>query len=114
MLWPTSSPSRFRSPPVGFIAPCKPVLVDRPPAGPDWLHEIKHDGYRIARKQGERVTLWTRRGTDYSHKFLRIVAAVRKLRSDEALIDGEAIVLRVDGHSDFEALLTRDGARRAA
>jgi bifunctional non-homologous end joining protein LigD len=114
MLWRTSP--RFRSsPPAGFIAPCKPVLVTEPPAGNEWLHEIKHDGYRIlARKQGPRVTIWTRRGTDYTDKFPRIAEAVRSLSADEALIDGEAVVLRVDGRSDFEALLTRDGAKRAA
>jgi bifunctional non-homologous end joining protein LigD len=113
MLWRTS-PSHFRNPPAGFIVPCKPVLVDRPPAGPDWLHEVKRDGYRIlARKQGQRVTIWTQRGTDYTDKFPRIAAAVRSLCADEALIDGEAVVLCADGRSDFEALLTRGGARRA-
>jgi bifunctional non-homologous end joining protein LigD len=115
MLRRSSSP-RFRSsPPAGFIAPCEPVLVAHPPAGPEWLHEIKHDGYRIlARKRGARVLLWTRHGTDYAHKFPRIMAAVRSLPADEALIDGEAVVLRFDGRSDFEALLTRDGARQAS
>ena len=53
----------FSAPPIGFILPCQPILVTHPPAGPDWLHEMKHDGYRIvARKEGERVTLWTRYG----------------------------------------------------
>ena len=51
-------------PPAGFIVPCQPLLVDKPPAGADWLHEIKHDGYRIiARKEGSRATLWSRHGT---------------------------------------------------
>jgi bifunctional non-homologous end joining protein LigD len=114
MLWRSSSRIR-RSPPAGFVAPCKPVLVAQPPSGPDWLHEVKHDGYRIlARKQGARVTIWTRRGTDYTNKFPRIAEAMRSLRADEALIDGEAVVLRSDGHSDFEALLSRQGTKRAA
>jgi bifunctional non-homologous end joining protein LigD len=114
MLSGTSSRFR-RSLPAGFVVPCKPVLVARPPAGPGWLHEVKHDGYRIlARKQGQQVTIWTRRGTDYTDKFPRIAAAVRSLGADEALIDGEAVVLRFDGRSDFEALLTRDGARQAS
>jgi bifunctional non-homologous end joining protein LigD len=46
------------------------MLVAHPPAGPDWLHEVKHDGFRIlARKDGARVKLWTRRGTDYTDKL---------------------------------------------
>jgi hypothetical protein len=57
MLWRSPSPRFRRNPPTGFILPCNPTLVDRPPAGPGWLHEVKFDGYRIlARKQGERVT----------------------------------------------------------
>ena len=61
MLWRTSPTRSRRSPSTGFIRPCQPRLVDRPPAGSDWRHEVKHDGYRIvARKQGERVTLWSR------------------------------------------------------
>ena len=115
MLWRTSSPLFRRDPPADFIIPCNPKLVSRPPAGPGWLHEIKHDGFRIlARKQGERVTLWTRRGADYTDKLPGIAQAVRRLRADEALIDGEAVVFRPDGSSDFRALLTKRGAERAS
>ena len=114
MSWRNSS-SRFRrNPPHGFVVPCSPTLVGHPPAGPNWLHEVKHDGYRIlGRKRSERVTLWTRRGADYTVKFPAIAQAVRGLRADEALIDGEAVVFRPDGRSDFEALLTKRGAERA-
>jgi bifunctional non-homologous end joining protein LigD len=113
VLWRSSS-SRFPRNPQGFIIPCNPTLVDRSPSGPDWLHEIKHDGFRIlARKQGERVTLWTRRGTDYTDKLGRIADAVRGLPADETLIDGEVVVFRPDGRSDFEALLTKWGGERA-
>jgi bifunctional non-homologous end joining protein LigD len=56
------------------------VLVDRPPAGPGWLHEVKHKGFRIlARKLGERVQVWTRRGTDFTYRFPTIAEAVRGL-----------------------------------
>jgi bifunctional non-homologous end joining protein LigD len=115
VLWRASSPRFRRNPPADFIVPCNPKLVAHPPIGPDWLHEVKHDGYRIlARKQGERVTLWTRRGTDYTDKFPRIAAAVRGLRADEALIDGEAVVFRHDGRSDFGALITKRGGEKAS
>ena len=51
-----------RSEPPGFVRPCEPALIDRPPAGPGWLHEVKHDGFRIiARNEGERVKVWSRR-----------------------------------------------------
>jgi hypothetical protein len=61
-----ASPARWtRIPPVGFVRPCEPTLVDRPPAGADWLHEVKHDGFRIlVRKLGERVKVWSRRKSE--------------------------------------------------
>ena len=50
---------------VGFIAPCLPTNASQPPSGEDWLHEIKHDGFRIiARKGGNRVRLYSRLGND--------------------------------------------------
>ena len=54
MLWRVSPGRSRRTPPVGFILPCQPVLVPKPPAGLGWLHEVKHDGYRIIppRKEG--------------------------------------------------------------
>ena len=89
--------------------------MNRPPAGPGWLHEIKHDGFRIvAWKQGERVTVWSRRGADFTGRFSRIADAVRSLSADEAMIDGEAVVFLDDGKSDFHALLTKNGCEQAA
>ena len=104
-----------RDPPAGFIQPCQPTLVAVPPAGPGWLHEVKHDGYRIlARKQGERVTVWSRRGADFTDRLPRIAEAVRQLPVESALIDGEAVVFRPDGHSDFAALRTKAGGEQAS
>jgi bifunctional non-homologous end joining protein LigD len=92
------SPARSRRPPpAGFIQPARPLLTTTTRSGPEWAHEIKHDGYRlIARKDAGRVVLWSRYATDYSDTFLRIAEAVRSLP-----IDGEAVVFRPDGHSDF-------------
>jgi bifunctional non-homologous end joining protein LigD len=68
MLWRIPAAKRQRPP--GFIEPCLPTRVDKPPVGLGWVHEIKHDGYRlIARKQDGRVRLFTRRGYDWTHKF---------------------------------------------
>jgi bifunctional non-homologous end joining protein LigD len=113
MLWRT--PKRFRrTPPAGFILPCQPLLVDRPPAGSGWLHEVKHDGYRIiARKDGGRVTLWSRYGTNFTDRLPKIAEAICSLAAERAVIDGEAVTLRSDGHSDFVALRTKVGSARA-
>jgi ATP-dependent DNA ligase len=89
-------------------------LVDRPPAGPGWLHEVKHDGFRVlASKRGERVPVWSRRGADFTYRFPAFAEAVRGLNVDRALIDGEAVVLRKDGRSDFGALMTKRGGAQA-
>ena len=109
-IWRAPAPRWRRSVPPGFIRPCEPALVAYPPAGPGWLHEIKHDGFRIlAWKQGEHVLVLSRRGADFTGRFARIADAVRGLSADEALIDGEAVVFRDDGRSDFVALLTKRG-----
>src|SRR5438046_2870195 len=58
--------SRPRIPPAGFIAPCLPTKAERPPSGELWLHEIKHDGFRvIARKDGARVRLYSWPGRQF-------------------------------------------------
>jgi bifunctional non-homologous end joining protein LigD len=80
--------------PAGFIEPCIPTIARVPPTGPSWLHEIKHDGYRlIARLEGRRVRLFSRRGHDWSDRFPRIREALASLRARSATIDGEAVVL---------------------
>jgi ATP-dependent DNA ligase len=59
MEWRTSRPAKRP----GIIEPCIPTRVSKPPVGPQWIHEIEHDGYRlIARKRDGRVRLFTRRG----------------------------------------------------
>ena len=91
------------------------MLVAKPRPGPEWIYEVKHDGYRLlASKAADRVTLWSRYGTDFTAKLPRIAEAVRSLPIDDALLDGEAVVLGPDGHSDFGALRTKRGAERAS
>jgi bifunctional non-homologous end joining protein LigD len=115
MLWHTHPARLRRTPPAGFFQPCQPTLVAIPPAGPGWLHEMKHDGFRIlARKQGERVEVWSRRGALFNYRFPRIAEAVGALPVENALIDGEAVVFRSDGHSDFAALRTKAGGEQAS
>jgi len=68
--------------PTGFIAPCLPTKTDKLPSGSQWLHEIKHDGFRIiARKTGAQVRLYSRPGNDLTHRFPLIVETLARLRS---------------------------------
>ena len=81
--------------PPGFIAPCLPTASDRCKSGPEWVHEIKHDVYRlIARRSDDRVRLYTRRGFNWADRYPRIVEALRSLPVRSIVIDGEAVVCR--------------------
>src|SRR3954452_4672195 len=85
--------------------PCIPTRGTKVPAGPDWLHEIKHDGYRlIVQREGKRVRLLTRRGYDWSDRYPLITQAALRLRKTSFVIDSEAVVLGPDGISDLDAL----------
>jgi bifunctional non-homologous end joining protein LigD len=84
--------------------PCIPTRATKVPATPDWLHELKYDGYRlIVIRDGDRVKLLTRNGYDWA-KPPWIVESALKNRQKQFVIDGEAVILGVDGVSDFEAL----------
>ena len=88
--------------------PCIPTRGTKVPTGPDWIHEIKHDGYRlIVQREGKRVRLWTRNGHDWSDKYPLITAAALRIRSTSFVLDGEAVLLGVDGISDFDGLHSR-------
>ena len=96
---------RPRALPTGFIAPCLPSLAAQPPSGELWLHEIKHDGFRvIARKAGKRVRLYSRPGNDLTRRFPLIVEALARLRPRSCTIDGEAVACGADGIACFELI----------
>ena len=87
-----------RTLPAGFIAPCLPTKTDKLPAGGQWLHEIKHDGFRIiARKKGAQVRLYSRPGNDLTHRFPLIAETLTRLRSRSCIIDGEAVACDDNG-----------------
>jgi bifunctional non-homologous end joining protein LigD len=89
----------------GIIEPCLPRLADKPPAGTDWLHEIKHDGFRImARLDARGVRLLTRKGHDFADRFPLAAGAVAALPVRSCLIDGEAIVTDENGLAAFELI----------
>jgi bifunctional non-homologous end joining protein LigD len=94
-----------RTLPAGFIAPCLPIKSDQLPSGRQWLHEIKHDGFRIiARKNGSRVRLYSRPGNDLTHRFPLIVDALAQLRSRSCIIDGEAVACEGNGIASFDLI----------
>ena len=95
--WCENSPSLRLHPPAS--------LSQKAPSGSAWVHEIKHDGYRLmARTDGNRVRLYTRRGYDWSGKYPWIVEALRSLRVRSIVVDGEAVWAGKDGRSDFDML----------
>jgi bifunctional non-homologous end joining protein LigD len=91
-----------------FIEPCLPSPAANPPAGPNWIHEIKHDGYRLmARRDGAGIRLLTRKGNDWSERFPLIVEAVNHLKIRSCLIDGEAVCCDEKGLASFTLLRQR-------
>ncbi|MES0135607.1 ATP-dependent DNA ligase [Mesorhizobium sp. M0016] len=88
-----------------FIEPLMPTLVEKPPEGDGWTHEVKFDGYRSQMIIDEDATrIYTRRGLAWTTKYRDIVAASAELGAESAIIDGEIIVLNEAGLSDFAAL----------
>ena len=88
-----------------WVKPQLTKLVDQPPEGPDWLHEIKFDGYRMhARLDRGAVRLLTRTGLDWTHKYPTIAAAIATLPARQAYLDGELCGIRPDGKTSFSLI----------
>ena len=91
-----------------FIEPCLPSPADKPPSGSNWIHEIKHDGYRLmARRDPVGIRLITRRGNDWSNRFPLVVEAVNHLKVRSCLIDGEVVCCDEKGVAIFQLLRHR-------
>jgi DNA ligase D-like protein (predicted ligase) len=97
---------------LAFVPPLIPTLVEKPPAGSGWIHEIKHDGYRVqiivdrGRARG-----FTRNGLDWTKRFGPVIDCAASLRCTSAVIDGELVVQNESGLSDFHAVRAAIGAR---
>src|SRR5215467_13522767 len=100
--------------PAGFVVPAQPIKASKPSSGADWVHEIKHDGYRlIVRRDGPTVRLYTRNAYDWTTRLPAIAAAAQWIRAKSFTIDGEAVVLGPDGLSRFDELRRREAAHSA-
>jgi bifunctional non-homologous end joining protein LigD len=94
--------------PSGFVEPCIPCRAYRVPSGPEYVHEIKHDGYRLqVRRDDGAIRLFTRRGYDWSKRYPGIARTAAALRSKSFTIDGEAVVCGPEGIAVFDALHRR-------
>ncbi len=88
-----------------MIYPQLATLVEEPPEGDGWLHEIKLDGYRVlARMENKKTILYTRRGNDWTGTFAPIAKAVSELPAKTLWLDGEVVVIKPDGRSSFQDL----------
>jgi bifunctional non-homologous end joining protein LigD len=88
-----------------FVKPVLATLVDAPPTGDEWLHEMKYDGYRIlARVENGKARLYSRNGKEWTANFPTIARAAGRLPLKSAWLDGEVVVMQADGRSSFQAL----------
>jgi bifunctional non-homologous end joining protein LigD len=99
---------RTRPAPSDFIEPCLPSTAPKPPSGAGWIHEIKHDGYRVmVRRDAAGVRILTRNGHDWTSRFPLIASAANALRAKSFLIDGEAVACDDSGLAVFQRLRKR-------
>ncbi|WP_027036491.1 RNA ligase family protein [Mesorhizobium ciceri] len=95
-----------------FIPPMEPELVDTPPEGDNWIHEIKFDGYRTQIiKDEDGIRLLTRRGYDWTPRYKVLADQAAAIEADDFIIEGEAIIVDAAGRSDFHALQSAVSSR---
>lgn len=86
-----------------FIQPSLPVQKETPPTGPEWMHEVKLDGFRVQVHTGQKPIIFSRNGLDLSNRFGSVVRSLSKLKP--AIIDAEIVALDTCGRPDFRALM---------
>jgi bifunctional non-homologous end joining protein LigD len=88
-----------------FIEPALASSIEKVPAGERWIHEIKFDGYRVqVHLRDAAVTVFTRRGNDWTKRFAKVAADAWHVNAGSAIIDGEIVVPAADGTTDFSVL----------
>jgi len=99
--------------PASFIHPCQPTVATKPPSGPGWAHELKHDGYRLQiHVRDGRVRLFTMNGADWSKRYPLLVQDAARIEGS-AIFDAEVVWLGSDGVANFETLHSRVNDARA-
>ncbi|MEH2595077.1 ATP-dependent DNA ligase [Bradyrhizobium sp. AZCC 1577] len=94
-----------KAPLPGFIEPALASSVEKVPSGSRWIHEIKFDGYRVqVHLANETVTVFTRRGNDWTKRFRKIASDAWHIKAGSAIIDGEVVVPAANGATDFSVL----------
>lgn len=102
---PKSGPIGTKAPFPGFIEPALATSIERVPSGGRWIHEIKFDGYRVqVHLANEAVTVFTRRGHDWTRRFKKVADDAWHIKAASAIIDGEVVVPAADGSTDFSVL----------
>src|SRR5258707_5608945 len=88
-----------------FVSPQLATLVKEPPAGDQWVHELKFDGYRmLCRIDRGRVTFLSRNEKDWTQKFQNVIEAARTLKVTNAILDGEIVIVDAQGRTSFQKL----------
>ncbi|MER9692004.1 ATP-dependent DNA ligase [Mesorhizobium sp. M0179] len=96
-----------------FIRPMEPELFDVPPAGDDWSHEIKFDGYRTqVIKDEDGIRFYTKNGFDWTARYRDLAEEAAAIDAESFILEGEAIMINDAGLSDFHAMQAVIGLRR--
>jgi bifunctional non-homologous end joining protein LigD len=89
-----------------FIEPAAPVLRPAPPTGPEWLHEVKHDGWRAQlHLRDGKATIYGKNGGDLTRRVKAIAATIERLPVSSAIIDAELVACDPDGTPNFYAMM---------
>jgi bifunctional non-homologous end joining protein LigD len=95
----------IKAPFPGFVEPALSTLIEKAPSGERWIHEIEFDGYRVqVHLSNEAITIFTRRGHDWTHRFRKIADDAWHISAGSAIIDGEVVAPAADGTTDFSVL----------
>ena len=94
---------------------CIPTRATKVPSHPDWMHEVKHDGLRlIVARDGERVRLFIGNGHNWTDRYRLIVQSALRMRTRQFVLDGEAVLLDLQGRCDFDGLSRARTTRRSS
>ena len=102
---PKKLPGARKAPMPEFLPPQLATLVSEPPAGDEWLHELKFDGYRmLCHLSRGKARFLSRNGKDWTEKFPNLLEALKMFPAATAILDGEIVILDREGRSSFQKL----------